>query len=1196
MRFIKYAIIILILLNEKLFYAQLQNNLLKNGGFEQGFLNWDNQAILDSTIYFSGKYSARFKNSTGLINQIVYVEPYAEYKVSFWVYLDSSFSGNDWGGASVSITDYFWNYLGGSIYINPDNRSKEKWHPIIFKFNSGSSNIVRLSAGFFGGNGWKANFNLDEIKLFKKNLQNIKPKIVSFQANPTQGTAPLSVDITLSGSDDDGIIEGHYLEISDGSYYEGDNVKHIFYLQGVYKIKAILKDDDNDVAIDEKIILVESEQNNNLNLSINAPFTGYYYETSHEDINIQGTITGQIQTIFWFNEKNHQNGFANIEANNFSFKLPLSYGKNFLILQAKLFNNSYYKKEYLIFRKSENYSGPELVNYSILSRNIKTFEKFEIHFELNTIADNNWFPYEDNLPPNLNTGKGVTVEGIFTKGNKKLVFPAFYDMPYERQGNNLLPLGYYIWKIRASFDEPGEYEIQIRAADSLGEKNYSLGKIFIEKSSKNKGFLKVSKYNDKYFEFTNGNSFFPLGFNDGVDKADLTDQKIRVYSENGINMLRVWLSSISQFSDPWCSWSTHHKMEDNGYMNPPLYRFNRKYKNGDFSVRIAAPAIPNINTPAAFRGFYDGGNIVKPNTNYRVTLRVKLENVVAKEGGFSVKISGWAGEDIVKINSGNRIIGPLTGSTDWILLSGEYKTKYDETELPFLYVVLEGDAKGEVYIDMILLQEIFANGKLSANIISKWSSNPHLYFDPIKCRYFDYFVDKATNNGVYLKTVILEKNDYILNRIDASGMPSSQNGNFDAPKNSKLRRLYEYYWRNLIARWGYSDAIHSWELVNEGAPGSYKELTDEFSDYFDKNSPHKHMTTTSFWALWLPEYWSKSKSDYADVHSYVNSTGFIDTATFLGIHYNRTKMQNDPAAMINIYSKFIGNDTLRNKPVIIGEIDLDTPEGINPDPALSADHRGIWLKGFLWGHLNSGGAAGLLWDPVNIREKNLFHIYKSVSNFFSQIKFNKYKFKEPNITISNLNIQGWGISDLEGKQIYFYARHKNFYWRNILDNGLPSAQLSNFNIKDLIPGNYVIKIYNPDDLSLIDSLFINLEQDNLYLRNVYIDDHILISAVNASLLNFDNNVNIKKDFILYQNYPNPFNSQTNIAFELPEQGEVIIKIYNSIGQLLENIFLKNLSKGKNVHVYSPNNLKSGVYLAKVVYKKKFRIIKMIYLK
>lgn len=1168
-------------------------NLLLNGGFENGFNNWSYPAILDSTVKYAGNYSAKFTNSQGMIDQLVNVQQNTQYKATFWVYLNNSFSGDDWGGASCQVFDYNWNLLGSSIFINPGNRPKNKWLPFAIHFNSGSATVVRLSIGFFGGSGWNAVFNVDEIKLFKRNAVNLKPIVSSFNVNPISGNAPLTVNMAVDGYDIDGIVEGFYFDTGDGAFYENQQITHIYHNPGNYTIKATLKDDDNETTTVTQNVIVSGNQQ--FNIQITSPFQGSYYETDQGQLLIQGTLSGGVQEFLWFNEKNNQSGFPSISGNNFSFNLPLRFGKNFVTLQAKLTNNTFFKKEFTIFRSISNYTGPIVSNVTFSSYNVGTFEKLEIEFDLNSIADNYWFPYEESLPSNLNTGNGVTVDCIFTKGSKSITLPAFYTMPYQRYNNYLLPEGRFIWKVRASLDEAGQYDVTLKATDSAGTKTYSLGSVNVTQSS-NKGYIKVSQNNNKYFEYSGGSSFLGIGFNDGPDTPAKMDQIVNSYSENGVNLLRIWLSSISQFSDPWCAWTTHHQMTNNGYMNHPLYRFNRKYRNGDFSIRIASPAIPDINTPAVFRGFYDGGTRIKPATNYRITMRVKLENV-SGNGGFSIKYAGWAGTEIVNLNVGTRIYGPVSGSTDWIIAIANYTSGSSETELPNLYAVLEGNVTGETYIDMILLQEILPDGKLSENIMSKWSANPHYYFDPIRPMYFDYLIDKATNKNIHYKVVIFEKDDYILNHIDPSGYPSNYNGNFDAPPGSKMRKLYEYYWRNLIARWGYSDAIHSYELVNEGAPGSYFNLVNDFSDYFDTNSPYQKITTTSFWAMWVPEYWNTTKSDYGDVHAYAMTTGFIDQGTFLGQTYNREQMKNDPAALAYIYSKYIGSDPLRNKPVIIGETDLDTPGSQAPDPDLTLDTEGIWLRGYLWGHLNDGGVSGLIWDPVNIRNNNLFHVYKPVSKFFKQIPFNKYTYTDADVLISNPNVRGWGIAEQSGNQVYFYSSHKDYYWRKVLNQGLPQQEFANFTVRKLIPGTYKITVYNTNNGEELFSYNNVVGTDSsLSITSVLINHDAAFAVVNTDLVDVKDEIIQPEVFEVYQNYPNPFNNQTKIKFELPADGDVEIKIYDILGSLVRTITLNNLTKGANTYNYSAEQMSSGVYLMAFNFNNRILVKKMILLK
>ncbi|MDZ7346079.1 MAG: PKD domain-containing protein, partial [candidate division KSB1 bacterium] len=1138
-------------------------------------------------------YAAKFLNSHGQIDQLVDVEPNQNYKLTFWVYLDPAFSGDDWGGVLCSVVDYNWNQLGASIFINPNNRPKGKWLSFAVSFNTGSANVVRVQIGFFGGSGWNAVFYIDEVKLFKKSAVNLPPDLLSFTASPTSGTAPLTVSFSLSAADADGVIESYVIQPGDGSFYENDQAVHTYALPGTYTATATVRDDDN--GVDTESVIINVAGPSSFSIQMTSPFQGDYYQTDAASLLLTGTCSESVPELFWFNEKNHQSGFAALNGTQFSFTTPLQYGRNDVILQAKRVNNEFYKKEITIVRMPAGYSGPILGTVNFSSRNVQTFAKIEITFELNSIADNYWFPYDPSPPPNLNSGTGVSVDCIFTKGNRTWTFPAFYDMPYQRFDDYLLPTGEFIWKVRASLPEAGTYSVTLRAQDQGGTRFYDLGTVTAA-ASNNKGYLQVSQNNNRFFEYSDGSPFYGLGFGDGPDTPRNTDNKIEAYAQNGVSLLRVWLSPVSQFSDPWCAWTTHHQMPDNGYMNPPLYRFNRRYKNGDFSIRLAAPAVPNVNAPAAFRGLYDGGTVIKPNTTYRITVRVKLENVTGN-GGFSLKTAGWGGTEIVNPNVGTRLLGPIKGTTDWLLLTANYTSGAGERELPNLYAVLEGSVTGEAYIDMILLQEVLPDGRLKQNIMSKWSANPHYYFDPIKVRYFDYMIEQATLRNVHYKIVILEKGDYILNHIDPSGLPSDFNGDFDAPPNTKLRRLYEYYWRNLIARWGYSDAVHSFELVNEGAPGSYFNLVNDFNDFFETVSPRPIMTTTSFWADWVPNYWNQSRCDYGDVHAYVINTGFIDSGVFLGQTYNRQQMQQDPAAMIYIYSKRIGDDPLRNKPVVLGETDLDTPAGQASDPALAQDTAGIWLRGFLWGHLNTGGVTGLIWDPINIRNHNLYPLYKPVSAFLSQIPFNRYSFRDAQVTITNPDVRGWGVAQQNDGAVYFYAAHRNLRWRYVLDNGMPPAVTTSFVVRRLAPGMQKVTFFSTQT-GEIQNLSIHYvgSDSTLALNDIVINPDIAFSLTPTNVIDVLDKKESTFDFDVSDVYPNPSNHSVSLRLTMPHHGDVVLQLYDLLGRKIDQKIFRGLAPGNHDLTLDGNELASGVYFmvieaGSLQQTKKFSIVK-----
>ena len=66
---------------------------------------------------------------------------------------------------------------------------------------------------------------------------------------------------------------------------------------------------------------------------------------------------------------------------------------------------------------------------------------------------------------------------------------------------------------------------------------------------------------------------------------------------------------------------------------------------------------------------------------------------------------------------------------------------------------------------------------------------------------------------------------------------------------------------------------------------------------------------------------------------------------------------------------------------------------------------------------------------------------------------------------------------------------------------------------------------------------------------------------------------------LHQNYPNPFNPVTTIAFDLKEQSEVSLSVYNVMGQKVANLLSSQiLAAGTQRVQFNANELPSGTYL------------------
>jgi glucose/arabinose dehydrogenase len=99
----------------------------------------------------------------------------------------------------------------------------------------------------------------------------------------------------------------------------------------------------------------------------------------------------------------------------------------------------------------------------------------------------------------------------------------------------------------------------------------------------------------------------------------------------------------------------------------------------------------------------------------------------------------------------------------------------------------------------------------------------------------------------------------------------------------------------------------------------------------------------------------------------------------------------------------------------------------------------------------------------------------------------------------------------------------------------------------------------------------------------------------------DNEINLN-DYKLEQNYPNPFNPSTVIRYNISEDSDVSIKIYDALGNQIDSIVSGTVQKGFHQKTWNAEGLASGVYYVKMNAKslssdKTFsNVIKMLYLK
>lgn len=167
--------------------------------------------------------------------------------------------------------------------------------------------------------------------------------------------------------------------------------------------------------------------------------------------------------------------------------------------------------------------------------------------------------------------------------------------------------------------------------------------------------------------------------------------------------------------------------------------------------------------------------------------------------------------------------------------------------------------------------------------------------------------------------------------------------------------------------------------------------------------------------------------------------------------------------------------------------------------------------------------------------------------------------------IDNIN-QGMVIGTGLGSSFYYYDQSADGFLRTLLYDRAGKIELpAGENYAASIP----VKINNPDAITV----------ENVVLVNSSLQK---IPNINVEII-LDGSTAIPTDYSLSQNYPNPFNPETQIQFSIPQEGFVVIKIYDMLGQEVATLFNGHTLQGRytlnwNGKDNSGNNLSSGTYV------------------
>jgi len=709
-------------------------------------------------------------------------------------------------------------------------------------------------------------------------------------------------------------------------------------------------------------------------------------------------------------------------------------------------------------------------------QSVPAFEKFELTFPLEgSVATQPDFPYDPSPPPGLPGRIGVTVEALFlppgqTNWSQALIQPAFRYQPFQRlvsgDGEGLYPIGNITWMVRFAPQITGTWQYKLRAQDAStcpvglapcpywAESNIGSFKAAAPLLGDH-GFVRISPSDSRYFEFSDGTPFLGLGHQTSFGSSTQVEKVFDTYKNNGVNFLRTWLSATGVYSLGFPSWDT--------WANSMLV-FSPVYPGSEVSARIASEG----DSPCIFQGFGEGAkSVIKGGKTYTLIIRAKTENikgprVAGKPYGLVVKVGTWPKGLCGNPNNGLQTLSPYWNSTsDWTDYTATFSLPQDVIlgMGQFFTVALENTLDGQVYIDRVSVTETPSG----PNILVHGDMNYHLYFDQASSWRWDYILDRAAERDIFLKLVILEKHDGILSFIRPDGSVASEpDDNFfyglnmanpDQP--TKVRRLQEYFWRYLSARWGYSTAVHSWELLNEGDPfnGNHYDQAEALSKTIRATDPSQHLVTTSFWHSFpVKEFWANPDYpdlDYADFHAYIATT-WLQAPNDIRDPVTKQKCGSDQICYVTAmrddtalyHTEHSLNVRMRNpgKPVVRGEAGItELSSDANPDPDLIKDTQGTWLHKLLFAQVNPGGLYELYWYADTIIANNLYPIFRRYRDFMVGIPINSGDFVDLAASMSNSNLRVLGQKDPANQRAFLWIDNRNHTWRQVVNGAsIPS--------------------------------------------------------------------------------------------------------------------------------------------------------------
>jgi len=1035
-------------------WADPPPSILVNGDFEEFSgpepIGWDGLTSGDLTTAVTqhGQWAA-FIDHTGSTSSgpwwsqgWIPVTAGAAYVLTGWLRCDQ-FSGDGWGQIRIGIVQSDWSEVAASPSELLSYCGDGVFHKVAVSFSpTGTQVLARF--GIFGP---KENATLffDDLRLFAKTSNS--PPYASPTGSPLSGEVPLTVQFAANADDDDGAVRHFVWDFGDGGAARSSTPSYVYRSGGDFAVSLTVV--DNDGASSTYALAVASSDPSSPQVSIDAPTSDPQWTTTSPTVVLSGSAqpaagTGSsLQTLTWDNLDAVATETVSPSSSWTTGEIDLEPGRNRLLVTVIDGEGRVGTDLLEVFR---SLTAPALGNIQTTTGPVPRNGRWQATFELDTVATHPLCTYDPAPPPGVPADSGVTVDATITTPSSLVVTqPAYFTTRVETSGSHLVETMDRQWAVQFTPREIGWYDVTLEATDASGTSTLAIGG-FETVPSTLPGFVQVSDTDSRYFERDDGSLFFPIG--PALDDASPVNDGV-------LTIRRPWMGGYGAYSTNWSRWISSAEQHGNeGFMAP--LSFNDRAPGSELSFRLFCESTcgaddSDLDGWRLWQGWMiqDTAPLLLAGHRYRVVLRLKTAGLqpatAGNPFGVTMKIHGWRGssqtwkEYLDGLPASYTMVEPIGQDRPWHTVVSTFISPVQAT---YVSVYLHNVAAGVAFVDTISVCEVDGGGSVvGGELIRDHQADLHLAVDPRGAALLDEQLRRAEADGVTLKLVVQDKNDWVPNHLTSSGFFSTVGDGYYQPNGTRTRWLQNQWWRYIAARWGASTAIHSLELLNEGSPDSqsHYQAAQDFAAFVTTTGAHPHLATTSFWCCWRPELWGDELNypdvGYADLHEYTDNSGLGGLQDELeqdlaGLHlYLVDKVKAEPV----------------DKPVVRAESGIASAStnfevlGTTPNP-------GWWYHNLLWAQLDSSAVTDVnYWWSQHFRQVDQWtfggdmnglcrvELARGFASFVAGLDLNLGGYEDLDASVSNPELRVVGQKNQSAGRAHLWVQNRQHTWKTIMD-------------------------------------------------------------------------------------------------------------------------------------------------------------------